>query len=375
MQSNSLPEKDKKLLEDLYQHAKIESERFIGYPCNLNFDYTDLLPFLRLGLNNIGDPYTSSNYHINSHALEREVVQFFAELTGADEDYWGYVTNGGTEGNMYGLYLARELYPQGIVYYSQDTHYSVNKILRILNAKSIMIRSQDNGEMDYQDLEETIHIKREYVPIILANIGTTMKGAVDQLEKILDLLKRKAVSTYYIHCDAALGGMILPFMEGAPAFGFSAGADSLSISGHKFVGSPIPCGITMAKRRHVDRIARSIEYVGTLDTTLSGSRNGITPIFLWYTIKCMGVEKFRKAVEHCVAMTDYAIAELRKSGWDAWRNPYSTTVVFNRPSMGLINKWQLASYKDIAHMVIMPHVTKERVDQFIKDLQKEREKT
>ena len=50
---------------------------------------------------------------------------------------WGYCTNGGTEGNMYGLFLARELHPEGLVYYSEDTHYSVNKILRCLHLTRI----------------------------------------------------------------------------------------------------------------------------------------------------------------------------------------------------------------------------------------------
>ena len=57
---------------------------------------------------------------------------------------------------MYGLYMAREMFPQGVVYFSQDTHYSVLKNLRVLNYRNIMIRSLDNGEIDYTDLRETI---------------------------------------------------------------------------------------------------------------------------------------------------------------------------------------------------------------------------
>ena len=68
------------------------------------------------------------------------------------EEAWGYVTSGGTEGNMYGLYMGRETFPEGTVYFSQDTHYSVVKLLRLLNIRNVMIRSQDNGEMDYLDL-------------------------------------------------------------------------------------------------------------------------------------------------------------------------------------------------------------------------------
>ena len=66
--------------------------------------------------------------------------------------------------------------------------------------------------------------------------------------------------------------MILPFVENPQAFNFADGCDSLSISGHKFIGSPLPCGIVVAKKSNVDLIARAIEYVGALDTTITGSR-------------------------------------------------------------------------------------------------------
>ena len=371
MKNNQLSPRDRDKLDRLYKKIQKESNHYIGYPTNLNFDYSELYQFLDLPINNIGDPFLSSNYHVNTHEIEREVLKFFAELTHAGKAYWGYVTNGGTEGNMYGLYLARELYPDGIIYFSQDTHYSVSKILRILRMKSIMIRSQGNGEIDYEDLKETLRIKRDFVPIIMANIGTTMKGAIDNVNKIRRIFDELAISSYYIHSDAALYGMILPFTEGAPRFDFKAGADSISISGHKFIGSPIPCGIAIARRSNVDRIARSIEYVGTLDTTLSGSRNGITPLFLWHAIKKLKIDNYKHIVTQCFNTADYAIEQLNDMGYNAWRNDYSITVVFNRPSMDLIKKWQMASHKDISHLIIMPHVTKEWIDRFLRDIRKE----
>lgn len=365
--NNALTNKHKKQLGTLLKKIQKLSNYIIGYPCNQNFDYTELYQFLKYPINNIGDPFVSSSFHMNSHKLEQEVIHFFANITNAKKDFWGYVTNGGTEGNMYGLYLARELYPEGIVYYSQDTHYSVTKILRVLNMKNIMIRSLDNGEIDYEDLTETIKLKRDVPPIIIANIGTTMKGAIDNVPKINDIIRKLAIRNYYVHSDAALNGMMLPFINGAPPFDFSAGVGSISISGHKFIGAPIPCGVVLAKKSNVDTIARSIEYVGTLDTTISGSRNGITPLFLWYAIKCLGVDGLTKMVKDCLTVADYALEKFKEINWNAWKNEHSTTVVFNRPSKELIKKWQLAPYKDIAHIVVLPHVTKKWIDRFIKD--------
>jgi len=102
---------------------------FIGYPIAQDFDYAELYPLLKLPLNNVGDPFMESTYDLNSRSIELEVLQFFAKLFNAPvNNWWGYITNGGSEGNLYGLYVARELYPNGIVYYSEATHYSIPAI-------------------------------------------------------------------------------------------------------------------------------------------------------------------------------------------------------------------------------------------------------
>ena len=201
-------------LDSLLREFDALSRHSVGYPGNQDFDYTALLPFMRYAINNVGDPFHDSNFRSNTHQMEREVIGIFADLMHISrEQVWGYVTSGGTEGNMYGLYLGRELYPDGVVYFSQDTHYSVVKIMSVLKVRNIMIRSQDNGEIDYDDLYETIRINRDVPAIMMANIGTTMKGAIDDVGKIRDILNDLAVTRSYLHADAALSGMILPFVD------------------------------------------------------------------------------------------------------------------------------------------------------------------
>lgn len=356
-------------LDELFERLSEDRKHFVGYPCTADLDYSDLFRFMQFPINNVGDPYKDGTYRLHTHDFEREVIDWFAELCHAKPDtYWGYVTNGGTEGNMYGLYLAREIHPQGICYYSQDTHYSVAKMLRVLKMRHIMIKSQPNGEMDYDDLRETLKIHRDLPPIIFANIGTTMREGMDDIPKIRSLLEDLAVPMSYIHCDAALSGMTLPFMEDSPEFDFRQEVDSISISGHKFIGSPIPCGIVLANKHNVQRIARSIEYVGTLDTTISGSRNAITPLFLWYAIHKWGREGFTCRVNRCLENADYAIEKFREIGIKAWRNPFSITVVFPRPTPEIIAKWQIAVHDKIGHMLIMPHLTREEIDRFIAEI-------
>ena len=355
-------------LDALLREFEDLSTRLVGYPCNQEFDYSALMPFLSYVANNVGDPFHDSNFQVNTHEMEREVIGFFADVMHLPRDEaWGYVTSGGTEGNMYGLYMGREIFPDGVVYFSQDTHYSVVKILRVLKARNIMIKSMDNGEIDYDDLHETIRINRDVPVIFMANIGTTMKGAVDDVGKVREILDDLAVTNSYIHADAALSGMILPFVDEPPPFGFDAGFDSVAVSGHKMVGSPLPCGVALTKREYVTRIARSIEYVGVLDTTLTGSRNALTPLMMWYALRERGIDGFRETVAECLAVAEYAVARFNDSGIPAWRNKNSVTVVFPKPSAQVVRKWQIAPYEDIAHLIAMPHVTRETVNAVVDD--------
>jgi histidine decarboxylase len=343
--------------------------RFIGYPVNCDFDYSELFGFLSLPLNNVGDPFYSGYYGLDSREFELEVLDWFAKLYNAPLDnYWGYVTNGGTEGNMYGLYLARELYPKGVVYYSQDTHYSVGKNIRMLNVEHVMIKSRRNGEMDYDDLHHMLSTWRSAPPIILANVGTTMKEGFDDITKIKRILNLLAIPEYYIHVDAALGGMTLPFIDGSRPFDFSTGAQSMSISGHKFIGAPIPCGVVLALKSNVGRVSRQIEYVGSLDSTVSGSRNGFTPILLWYAINKLGFNGFKKMVRGCLRTAEYMVKKFNEIGIRAWKNDHAITVVFPRPNEQICRKWCLAVEGEIAHVICMPHVSREIVDEVAKDL-------
>ena len=355
-------------LDQLLCDIRSAAQRQIGYPTNQNFDYSPLLPFLAYSINNVGDPFHTSNFRANTHEIEREVITRFADLMRiAPADAWGYVTSGGTEGNMYGLYLARELFPNAMFYFSEETHYSVLKNVRVLNARYIMIKRQENGEIDYDDLYEMIRVNRDVPAVIMANIGTTMRGAVDNIDRIRGILSDLAVTSSYIHADAALSGMILPFVADPQPFGFDAGIDSISVSGHKLIGAPLPCGVVLTKRAHVERVGRAIEYVGVQDTTLSGSRSALAPLMLWYAFAQYGHEGFRDLVAGMLDTAEYAVGQFNERSIPAWRHRNSVTVVFPRPPQEVFRKWQMAPEGDIAHIITMPHVTRQMIDELIAD--------
>lgn len=344
----------------------------IGYPESADFDYTILERFMRFSMNNCGDWGEYCNYLLNSFDFEKEVMEYFARIFKIPfEESWGYVTNGGTEGNMFGCYLGRELFPEGTLYYSKDTHYSVAKIVKLLRIKSSLVESQPNGEMDYDDLIRKIQRDNEEHPIIFANIGTTVRGAIDNIAEIQQRIGQLGIKRddYYLHADAALSGMILPFVNDPQPFNFADGIDSIGVSGHKMIGSPIPCGIVVAKRKNVDRISVEIDYISAHDKTISGSRNGHTPLMMWEAIRSHSWSDWQRRIEHSLNMAQYAVDRLQAAGIDAWRNKNSITVVFPCPSEAVWKKHCLATSGDIAHLITTAHhLDSSKIDELIDDV-------
>ena len=128
------PEKSKEVTKVLnrFKRQLVErSELHFGYPYNLSYNHTKLNDFLGFSLNNLGDPFVESNYGVHSRRFEVSVLDFFADLWKIRrDDYWGYVTTCGTEGNLHGILVAREILPDGVLYASKESHYSVFKACR-----------------------------------------------------------------------------------------------------------------------------------------------------------------------------------------------------------------------------------------------------
>lgn len=222
--------------------------------------------------------------------------------------------------------------------------------------------------MDYGDLKAAIQLHRHRPAVIVANIGTTMTEAKDDVPAIRKILRESAIHSHYIHCDAALAGTYLALLEDEPDFDFAHGADSIAISGHKFIGSPIPCGVVIVKKNYKERIGRSVPYIGTLDTTISGSRNGHSPVFLWYAVKQIGRAGLKARAESSLQLAEYTLQQLQGMGIQAWRNHNAITVIFAKPPKEICIKWQLATEGEWSHIICMPGVKKETIDAFLCDV-------
>ncbi|MCO5590433.1 hypothetical protein L7F22_044403 [Adiantum nelumboides] len=138
---------------------------------------------------------------------------------------------------------------------------------------------------------------RGYPIMVCCNYGTNVALACENLKPILQkycLLDRKVSwkdedgttktvtkTGYWFHVDGALDAAYMPYIEMAyheelmdkkgPIFDFRLPmVQSIAMSGHKWIGALAPCGLP--------------EYIGTLDTTFAGSRNGLSGILMWDNI-------------------------------------------------------------------------------------------
>jgi histidine decarboxylase len=364
----------KPVFERTLARMKSAHETHLGYPYNLSFDPGVPTPFGDFLINNLGDPYAGSHYASEVCDLEREAVSWLMDLWHCEnhDDYWGSIGTSGTEGNLWGIYLGREALPDAVLLHSEDAHYSIPKAARIQRVEAIAVASNAAGEIDLAALAAVLKTLDGRGVMVALTCGTTMKGAHDDIAGVIGLLDAAGIGRdrRFIHVDGALNAMVIPYLDEVPDGlrpSFRLPIDSISVSGHKMIGTPMPCGVLVSKRVHVERIARSVAYLRSNDTTLMGSRNGHAVLAIWSRFMGHGHEGYRNDAARCAAMAQDLARRLRATGAPAYCNPFSLTVVFPQPAEQMVKTYQLACYKGEAHVVVMPNVTAALLGRFFGD--------
>jgi histidine decarboxylase len=349
-------------------------ETCLGYPYNFSFS-PDLPQALRGYLiNNLGDPYAESNQKSEVYEEERQAMAWLMRLWGClDLDqFWGSIGASGTEGNLWGIYLGREMLPDAVLLYGADAHYSVSKAARILRIPAVEVASLPNGEMDMTDFATQVAALSGRPVIAVLTCGTTMTGAHDDIAGALLALKAAGYDRdgRYVHVDGALNAMVLPFLQDVPTEiqpSFEKDIDSLCTSGHMMIGTPMPCGALVARKTHIARIKRAVAHQRSHDTTLMGSRDGHAVLAIWARFFGHGYGRFAHDALRCVTRAKLLAADLAALGIPVLYNPFSMTVVFPEPSDGMVRRYQLASKDGLAHAIVMPSVTEALLAQFLAD--------
>jgi histidine decarboxylase len=318
----------------------------------------------------VGDPGTDGTYPAHTKDIERDVLAWYANLFRAPPDWTGYTTSGGTEGVLTGLLHARTALPEAVVYATAAAHYSVAKAAVILRLPLVQVAATVDGEMDYSSLRAHAEQHSGQAAVVIATIGTTMTEAVDSVPLIHAALDVAGIRDRWIHADAALAGLPLA-LRGRRDFDLApGGADSISTSGHKWWGTPIPCGITLSRRPHPST-GRPIDYIGSHDTTITGSRAGLAPLMLWHAITRHDDAGHRRRACRGDEVAAYAHQRLIALGWPCWRNLDALTVRIRPLPESLRDRWPLPVDGGWSHLICMPGRTRQHIDQLIADLRRE----
>lgn len=349
------------------------SAECLGYPSHLGFSPGDLAALLALPVNNLGDPFAPSRSGTHAHDLERQVVASVAAMAGADPVRCrGYVSSGSTESVLHALASGRDTLRHRvgktpIIVASDQAHGCVAKSARLLDLPLVLIPSGPNGAIHLEALRSILGEWTDRPCLAVATAGTTFLGAIDPVDAMARLLQSTHSGRHHLHIDAALSGFLLPHTA-ATGWNLAAGGHSFSVSGHKMIGVPVPCGISVWREDAFDWPQDSPGYLLAPDITLSGSRAGMAVGALWLALHYWPKDRLAHESLKCLENAEWLVKVLRAAGWPVLRHPHATTVVFPKPAESLCARWQLHVEGTAAHVVVVPRVTRELLARFVASL-------
>jgi histidine decarboxylase len=342
----------------------------LAFPGATDRAYSELAAILTARLlNNVGDPWTDGHGRNHTKPYEIDVVRRMGKLFGGGDTVWGYVASGATEGTIHAIDEAAAAYPNLVVFASTAAHYSASKAARLVRRPLALVRTDAQGRMSLDDLRVQLRRFRGRPVAIVATVGTTELEAVDDVAGIATLCQHLGITRLRLHVDAALAGVPLALLPGYPPFGFTAGATSIVVSGHKFLSTLMPCAVILYPQRPSAPAGSEISYIGATDTTIAGSRSGHTPLLLhWSLTTDGGFDGHRRRAEAARELAAYTYDRLRRTGWDAhWTHP-AFTITLAQPQRPLLQPWVLGGDRTTGRIICMPGLQREWIDEFLADL-------
>ncbi|MBT6157176.1 MAG: aminotransferase class V-fold PLP-dependent enzyme [Planctomycetaceae bacterium] len=391
----------------LQQKARLKrlKNRLLGYPVNMNTPSEDFFAWRKelfeagidaFAFNNVGNPFKESPIPYNTHEFERETIREFGKLFAFPaDDTWGFLSHSGTDSNMHGMYMGRTLLKgrTGLLpkaYFTHESHYSVQILRDLLGLDVVMVETLPDGGMDPNDLADKLAENANVPALVVATVGTTFKGAIDNIDRIQEKLRSHAS---YLHVDAALFGGYLPFTPHAAEVSYrtsdnavSGRYDSIAVSCHKFFGFPSPAGLFITKRSLYNEFnalfskIHNPEYIHHVPGTITCSRDAVKPAEFYHFTTPSAQARQVKDAQLMLKNTAYLLAQMLTHfpELSATRaNRLSNTVYFRNPGGAIVKKYSLATMhididnkpEDFAHVVVMPHVSREVLTEFLTDLE------
>jgi histidine decarboxylase len=162
--------------------------------------------------------------------------------------------------------------------------------------------------------------------------------------------------------------------------------DSLAVSCHKFFGYPSPAGLFITTKEHFAHFkaifakVHDPEYILQIPGTITCSRDAVKPAEFYYFTTEKAFRKQEQDARQILSHAEYLYQEMKRHF--AHLNPMKTDersniVFFRKPADRIVEKFVLATVtskhegleEKYAHVIVMPHVSKEVIDRFLSDLQ------
>ncbi len=251
-------------------------------------------------------------------AMERQVVRWIRQMIGYPEGGAGVLTSGGSMANLMGLALARGRTTNvagndPVFYMSGEIHSSVHRALRFLGLPDSATRTvptDDDYRMRVDALERSIiedHEKGRNPCAVIASAGTIGSGAVDPLEEISHVCRKKGM---WLHVDGAYGALAATAPRGAWMRSGLARADSVSLDPHKWLFVPIDASCLLVQDAdHMRRFFTLVpEYLKVsqaetesvhhpMEYTIELSRR-FRALKIWMVLKVHGTDAVQKLIDH-----------------------------------------------------------------------------
>ncbi|NJE85507.1 tyrosine decarboxylase MfnA [Thermococcus sp. CX2] len=365
-----LAELEKKTAKDL----TFGSGRILGSMCTYPHPFAQKIVMKYID-RNLGDP----GLHVGSQKIEEEAVEMLSSLLGLEKGY-GNIVSGGTEANILAVRAFRNLAdvekPELIL--PRSAHFSFLKASEMLGVKLVWAELKDDYSVDVKDVEAKI---TEGTIGIVGIAGTTGLGVVDDIPALSDLALDYGIP---LHVDAAFGGFVIPFAKALgydlPDFDFRLkGVQSITIDPHKMGMAPIPAGgIIFRKKKFLEAISVPAPYLAggkVWQATITGTRPGASALAVWALIKHLGFEGYKEVVKRAMELSRWFAAEIKKiPGVYLIREPMLNIVSFGTKNLEEVEKelkrrgWGISAHRGYIRIVMMPHVRREYLEEFLKDL-------
>ncbi len=324
---------------------------------------------------NLGDPALFPG----TKELEKNLISYYSNLLNAPKKAGGLITSGGTESNTTAIWAAKNISKKYEIIIPESAHFSFVKIQSLMDIKLKSIPLNKYYFMDISKLKKKIN---KNTAAIVGIAGSTELGTIDKIPQLSEICLEEHI---FLHIDAAFGGYVIPFLKklgyDVPEFDFKLkGVSSISIDAHKMGCSAIPLGaLILRDNKWLDEISVKTHYVsGKKQAGLLATRSG-GPVAAAYAVsKYLGDNGYKKLVKQSMYLTSYAEKEINKIGLKLVIKPTMNVIgiKFKNPSKvvkklsnlnWMVNKMDRLS---AIRIVLMPHITKKIIDDFMSDLKK-----